>query len=535
MNVRSIYFILYILLSVSTSNAADKKFESISDYNYNNAKNSIHPRVSLPPLPPKPSELKSRSDNPEYGMPKNKFVFTEDNLRAIDGLKLFAIQEIDKAIDQLRKNQMCYLNNVQCNKDIASTNKARLSQFKKSNYIFRRLIAAYQYLRLDKSQIDTKYNVHYLNKKILDQANLKKLRLSDREHRYTKFVVKKVHAQIRNNWTQEYDKFQAYLTYQRASPRHRTKLTLPEGKITDLGPMRLNQGFQVQKLRRYYLGQISHLVSKEPLLLFIDNEKVSSDSITAAYDRYIALQIQKTNIRDYNNNEDLVSLVQMYMSLPQERQQFKLDDGNSFTDLLAWKSLTEEVNRVLNNRKSSDRFINTGLMLAGAYAFFLPTFPAFGAILTIAWIAKGFHSLYKNNKLVDNDITYWLSGMQTYRGIIERKQKIQTDVVMIAFFGFALSPSITRIASAEKEFFTLKADDVETFMTNITEYAKARLKWKSKGAAASTGDFEDDIFDIYIETEGNLSFYIPKIVIDFNDYMVFNSGCLLSNSDNCMF
>ena len=254
----------------------------------------------------------------------------------------------------------------------------------------------------------------------------------------------------------------------------------------------------------------------------------------AAFDKYIVfLQYQKPIIRDYDNNDDLVSLIQMYSSLPKERQTIMLKDGNAFTDLLAWESLTYEVDRVLKNRTSRNKFINLALFAAGGSTFFIPTVPLFGFFITAAWIGKGVYNLFKQHNLIKNDITFWLSGVQPYRAILDRQHRIRTEAVMIIFFGFSLAPVISRVGSVDKELFTLKADEVETFMTNILEYGKARLKWKSKSGIAASGDLEDDIFDVYIKTEGNLSFYIPKVVIDFNDYQILNSGCLINS--NCIY
>ena len=137
------------------------------------------------------------------------------------------------------------------------------------------------------------------------------------------------------------------------------------------------------------------------------------------------------------------------------------------------------------------------------------------------------------NKKNASDITYWLSGLQPYQHIQNNQDAIAKNVVMLGFFAFALNPTIIRAFSAEKELFTLKADEVENFLTNLMEYGKARLKWTSKGGVANNKDFEDEIFDVYLNINDHTNTYIPGVILDYNDFKVIYSGCLKRNQFKC--
>jgi len=173
------------------------------------------------------------------------------------------------------------------------------------------------------------------------------------------------------------------------------------------------------------------------------------------------------------------------------------------------------------------------ILMAGSFASFfnpLVRIPKFGFTMTISFVLSSSLSSHASYKHFQKNMKYWLSSLQDYKSMNKSHSSYLKDMYMTAVFS---QPLIASLAKGS-QIFALEADAINTAVTGLTKYFASKSKTYTKSTAGDetiTNQYDDAKF--YIEVTDNNFIYISSSTIDYEDFKVLTSGCLITSPNEC--
>ncbi len=285
-----------------------------------------------------------------------------------------------------------------------------------------------------------------------------------------------------------------------------------------------------KELNAFYSYEVMLMISREPILLFINSRRLTLDSLITAYEHYNNYLMQRIDkLREVTDFNSLAELALIYDDIK------KVDDRKNPERSVAsdseWDELIVTLKKIQKKQQSVKNIFSYALGAASLVTTFaLPVPKAIAHAFTFGFLTMSAMDTNAAAKAIERNTGYWLGSLQHYQSIIDHNSEYVSNLIMTFFYG---QPLVTGTISKGSQFFSLSRESLDSFKENLLSYLKTKAKAKAKKTASeSVGQYQFN-YEVYIEHNGEIIDFFLNSILDFEDFSMITSGCFNTDYLTC--